>query len=60
MIDDQSLVPQNRVENLITDLNSKQANLSGSDSINISNNTLTAVGQIKYRYNSSRVYFIYN
>ena len=47
MIDDQSLVPQNRVENLITDLNSKQANLSGSDSINISNNTLTAVGQIE-------------
>lgn len=47
MIDDQSLVPQNRIENLITVLNSKQANLSGSDSINMSNNTLTAVGQIE-------------
>lgn len=47
MIDDQSLVPQNRIENLITDLNSKQDNLSGSDSVNISNNTLTAVGQVE-------------
>ena len=47
MSNDQSLVPQNRIEDLATSLNSKQDNLSGSDSINISNNTLTAVGQIE-------------